>query len=326
MATVTKRGKFWRARIRRNGVDLNKTFDTKRDAEDWGLAEEARLIAADARKPAGVTCKDLFARYAEEVSPLKRGGRWEVIRLLALSRDKRFSGLAADLNGEILSQWRNERLKEVSGSTINRDMNLMGAVFTEAIKEWGLKMPANPIHLIRRPASNKGRDRRVSDEERAAVIKELGWDGVSPPQDIREWIAWSFDLALATAMRRGEILSMEWKHVKERYVHLPITKNGDARNVPLSTKGRELFGLLEVGTGLVVPVSGGTFSRYFAEAATGAGYPDLNFHDARHEATTRISEKFDNVLELSAVTGHRDLRALRGYYHPKPEDLADKMG
>lgn len=324
MATVTQRGKFWRARIRRNGVDLNKTFDTKADAEDWGREEEARLIAADARPPRGVTCRDLFARYAEEVSPLKRGGRWEVVRLMALGRD--FTGLATDLNGQVLSKWRNERLKTVSGSTVNREMNLMGAVFTEAIREWGLDLPANPIHLIRRPAANKGRDRRVSDEERAAVVKELGWDGASPPQDIRGWIAWAFDLALATAMRRGEILSMEWRHVHERYVHLSITKNGDARDVPLSTKGRELFGMLAAGVERVVPVEAGTFSRYFAEAATAAGYPDLHFHDARHEATTRISEKFDNVLELSAVTGHRDLRALKGYYHPKPEDLSDKMG
>ena len=325
MATVSKRGRFWRARIRRNGVDLNRTFDTRRQAEVWGIEEEARLVAGDARKAsAPVTCRDLFERYAKNVSPLKRGFRWEVIRLRALGRY--FAGSAAELTGETVAEWRDERLKTVGGSTVNRDMNLLGAVFTQAIKEWGLKIPVNPVHQIKRPASARGRNRRVSDEERDAIVKELGWNGSSAPADIREWIAWCFDLALATAMRRGEILSMEWKHVHARHVHLPMTKNGESRDVPLSTVARGLIGMLTRGGGRVVPVMAGTFSRYFAEAAAGAGYPDLNFHDSRHEATTRISRRFGNVLELSAVTGHRDLKSLRHYYHPKADDLANKMG
>ena len=53
---------------------------------------------------------------------------------------------------------------------------------------------------------------------------------------------------------------------------------------------------------------------------------DIHFHDLRHEATTRLSKKLSNVLELSAVTGHRDLRMLKRYYHPRAEDLAKKLG
>jgi len=53
--------------------------------------------------------------------------------------------------------------------------------------------------------------------------------------------------------------------------------------------------------------------------------PDLNFHDLRHEAASRLAEKLTNILELSSVTGHRDLRMLKRYYHPGPEDLALKL-
>jgi integrase len=57
-----------------------------------------------------------------------------------------------------------------------------------------------------------------------------------------------------------------------------------------------------------------------------AGIEDLHFHDLRHEATSRLAEKLPNVIELAAVTGHKDLRMLKRYYHPRAEDLARKLG
>ena len=43
-------------------------------------------------------------------------------------------------------------------------------------------------------------------------------------------------LALKTAMRLGELLSLEWEHINvtTRIAYLPTTKNGEARSVPLS--------------------------------------------------------------------------------------------
>ncbi|EQD71391.1 Shufflon-specific recombinase, partial [mine drainage metagenome] len=42
--------------------------------------------------------------------------------------------------------------------------------------------------------------------------------------------------------------------------------------------------------------------------------------------TSRMSEKLPNLIELSAVTGHLDLRMLKRYYHPRATDLAKKLG
>jgi integrase len=57
-----------------------------------------------------------------------------------------------------------------------------------------------------------------------------------------------------------------------------------------------------------------------------AGIADLHFHDLRHEATSRIAERLDNILELSAVTGHKSVQLLKRYYHPRATDLARKLG
>ncbi|WP_221227749.1 tyrosine-type recombinase/integrase [Rhodocyclus tenuis] len=50
------------------------------------------------------------------------------------------------------------------------------------------------------------------------------------------------------------------------------------------------------------------------------------YHDLRHVATSRLAEKLSNVIELASVTGHKDLRMLKRYYHPRAEDLARKLG
>ncbi len=52
---------------------------------------------------------------------------------------------------------------------------------------------------------------------------------------------------------------------------------------------------------------------------------DWHFHDLRHMAITRLAEKLPNLIELSAVSGHRSLAMLKRYYHPDPVMLANKI-
>jgi integrase len=335
MATIFQRGAVWRAQIRRKGHDtIARTFDTKADAEAWAEREEARLLAgvsvAQIRAmPSGVTVAALFARYAKEISPAKGGCRWEQIRLARLARD--FDGIqATGLDGPAMAEWRDRRLKQVSAASVNRELALIGSVYTRAIKEWRLPLAANPVHQIMRPELPRPRTRRVSDAERATIIRYLGWDGKSEPKDIRQRIAWGFCLALETMMRQGEILRLTWQHVHldRKFCHLPETKNGDARNVPLSSAAIALFGLLPRGpdTARVLPVNAGTFGIMFREAVTDAEIVDLHFHDTRREALTRASKKLSNVAELARASGHRELRSLMIYFQPDATDLADKLG
>ena len=57
-----------------------------------------------------------------------------------------------------------------------------------------------------------------------------------------------------------------------------------------------------------------------------AGVEDACFHDLRHEATSRFFERGLNVMEVAAITGHKDLRMLQRYTHLRAEDLAKKLG
>jgi site-specific recombinase XerD len=51
------------------------------------------------------------------------------------------------------------------------------------------------------------------------------------------------------------------------------------------------------------------------------GIEDLDFHDLRHEGTSRLLEAGFAIEQVSLVTGHKDWKMLRRYTHLKPEAL-----
>ena len=131
-------------------------------------------------------------------------------------------------------------------------------------------------------------------------------------------------------MRRGGILSLTWEnvHLERRYVHLPDTKNGDSRDVPLSPQALELLRDLPrniVEDQVVFPLHFEALKSLWRRACSRAGISDLRFHDLRHDATSRFFEKGLNVMEVAAITGHKDLRMLQRYTHLRAEELALKL-
>ena len=130
-------------------------------------------------------------------------------------------------------------------------------------------------------------------------------------------------------MRRGELLGLERQHLKvnNRTVYLPMTKNGDSRTVPLSTRAIATLNDLPVHiSGKVFPLSETALRGLWGRASRRAGIKGLHFHDLRHEGTSRLFEKGLNIMEVSAITGHKDLKMLKRYTHLKAEDLALKLG
>jgi integrase len=136
-------------------------------------------------------------------------------------------------------------------------------------------------------------------------------------------------VALETAMRRSELLALQWKHVDlhRRVAVLETTKNGERRAVPLSSKAIDTLSALPRSiSGCVFPMTACAVSAAFERAVERAGIMDFRFHDLRHTAITQMATKLPNVIELSAVTGHKSLKMLQRYYHPNPQELARKLG
>lgn len=318
MASIQKRAKSWRAVIRRKGHPVQiKSWPTKAAAEAWARSVESAMDQAtfvDTRSYRG-TGVQLLQRYHDEVSPAKKGARWERVRLRKLMRASFLTKPVNDVQKMDVIRWK--QAQSVSGASLRREMVLLSSVFNHAKKEWQLPV-INPMQGVSKPADSKARSRRPTAAELGAIRSHF--------QNKKMGVL--VDLAIETAMRLGEMCSLTWAdvYISERYVHLRDTKNGHERMVPLSTHAAIVLGKLTEKTGRVFPFSAQSAGVYWRRAMKELEIKDLHFHDLRHEAATRLAGKLSNVLELAAVTGHRDLRMLQRYFHPDPTDLARKIG
>lgn len=321
MAYFEKRGDSWRAVIqRKNSTKQSKTFQTKAAAERWARDIEYRLDNGISMTTAKGTLGWLMSKYAGEVSMNKeKGSRWEVIRLRRFTREFGTLKINTDMSARLI-QWRDKRLETVTEGTVKREFGLLSAVFTHARKEWRIAV-TNPLHEIRWPKDNPARIRRIMPDEEEAILNlwNFSWD--TPPTMLKTYVPWIFLFALETAMRRGEILSLTWEQVHEKWVQLDKTKNGDSRTVPLSKKARRIIECMPKAGERVFMVRPGTFDMYWRQRRP----EGLHFHDTRATALSRLAPKFQ-PLELAKISGHRDLNMLLNtYYRPTPEELADRL-
>lgn len=327
MATFRKRGPYqWQAQVRKKGQPLQtKTFETRAQAEQWSRAIEVEMdkgVFVSRAEAESTTLKELLERYLVEVTPLKKGAAAETNRLRVFMKLPLARRFVAGIRGVDIARARDERLQKVSSATVKRDLVLLGHVFEVARKEWGINVH-NPVRDIKLPADGRPRNRRLQAGEEPRLLAAC-------LEARNSYLLPIVQLALETAMRQGELIRLCWEHINldRRTAHLPDTKNGESRTVPLSTTAVEV--LCALPQSVHGPVFPGTtteaIKRAYIRAVRRAGIENLRFHDLRHEATTRLFEKGLNIMEVASITGHKDLRMLRRYTHLKAEDLARKLG
>lgn len=364
MATFRKRGPYqWEAQIRKRGYPAqSKTFNTKAEAEAWAKmieSEMARGVWLSRGEAESTTLREALERYQAEIVPHKKGKVQEdsIIRML-LTLPLALRPLAS-IRGADIASLRDDWLQDYAPATVLRRLAVLSHVFSVARKEWGMESLSNPVEVVRKPAANNARVRRVVTLEGA--VSATGDDEARQMQDgeLERVMAASSSallpsiirLAVETAMRRGEVVGLRWEHIdlERRVAHLPATKNGSARDVPLSSTAVAVLQALRDGLDAKEQGQGAVFAvrpdgvtraferavqrargRYEAECEEAGTRPrdgflvDLRFHDLRHEATSRLAEVFP-MHELTKITGHRDPRMLMRYYYPKAETLAKKM-
>ena len=136
-------------------------------------------------------------------------------------------------------------------------------------------------------------------------------------------------------------LTVDQVDFKQDTIFLDKTKNGDKRQVPMSSvlkrllqehvaqlRDTRLFPELWDGDMSKVALKATTnrLSHLFSARFEKAGCKEVRFHDLRHEATSRIYERTTlSDVEISRITGHKDLRMLRRYSNLRGSDLAKRL-
>jgi integrase len=337
MASITQRSGSYRVRIfRKNDKPISKSFSSELEASQWLKKTQAQLELGLYQEEVKnqVSLKVGFSEAVEKYIPahsVHKGNhkteagilrilacRWEGQNLSAISKQD-----IVLLKDDLLAKGR-------AASTVNHYLNALSQLYQIAINEWGLKV-VNPITGIRRMSEPQGRMKRLSIEAETTLLAhchELNLD----------YLADIIVVAIETGMRCGEILSMRWEDVDfiSRRVLLRDTKNGDSRQVPLSSRVKIILEQLSSRDtdDLVFPYCRWVIRRHYtrvvkqsAKAHKGVQNPftDLRFHDLRHEALSRLSDKGLNVMEIAHISGHRTLAMLRRYTHPCHETLLGKL-
>lgn len=327
--TTAKGEKTWTARIRKQGhSEISKTFKLKAQAERWAREVEIKIDGGDyidRRAANKITIDELLQQYRlkyidTDNEANRKKGRSYLSSIRRISEAFGYMVLSA-VTEEKINQYRDKRLGQVGASSVRHELNLLSSLVRLA-KENGIKLPVNPVREVRLPKEPKGRERRLEGDELDRLLTACSYS------EMRALIV----VAVETAARLGELLSLRWEDVDfdKQTAYIEMTKNGESRTLPLSFAAIAALQELEPH-----PFKARIFWRWehsdsftgiWARTCARAGVKKLRFHDLRHEAISRLAEsgKF-NLLEIAAISGHKILAMLKRYSHVRPETLAAKL-
>lgn len=332
MATVTKRGKYWRAQVRRVGYPpQHKTFDTKAEAEAWARSAESEMdhgIFVSRAEAERTTLAEALERYKAEVSSRKAHPAQDHQRIEHWKRQPIAHRFLATLKGADFAQYRDmRRSMGRAENTIRLELALVQHLFEIARKEWGMESLLNPLKNIRKPSGSLERDRRLVGNEHTRIAEMLR-------SSENRYALPAFELAIETSLRQGVLVQLRWEWVDldRAVVTMPASlrrhgNKGVPPVLPLSSKAREVLkGLSPKPEGLILDTTANALRCVWKRTLKELGIANLRWHDLRHEAASRFFEKGLHPLEVASITGHKSLTMLRRYTHLQPEALAAKLG
>ena len=323
MASIQKTAKGYRAQVYVSGVRDSGTFRTRREADAWASARETELREAGTT-PAGQrhTVAEMLARYRDEVSPKKRGERWEVVRINRFLGDEAFPVAAkvGDVTPDMLGAWRNAKLRTLKPGSVIRDMGLLSSIFETARREWRW-VESNPLADVSRPPAPHHRETVIGRWQIKAMLRSLGYVPHQRVQEVRNAVAVCFVVALRTGMRAGELCGLTWDRVRDDHCILPVTKT-KPRHVPLPPKARAAIERMRGwDETYVFGIEPATLDAMFRKYRKRAGLEGFTFHDSRHTAATWMARKID-VLSLCKAFGWSDPKRAMIYYNPTASQIA----
>lgn len=248
MASFSQRESgWWQARIRLRGMTpISRTFPNRRLAEDWAKVTESdvlRGVFVSRNDADRILFRDVAQRYVSEVLPTKRSGGRDEYKVRRLIQS--FGNLTLALvTPASLASYRDVRLREgVSPQTVVHELGLVSRILKAAVLDWGIQLPAGlPTTQVRKPRISNSRERRLLPREEELLIASCERSRLSGLSSV-------VILALETAARQGELLSLDWQDVNLRtgVARLRgegggITKSGaNFREVPLSPRALQIL-------------------------------------------------------------------------------------
>lgn len=335
MASITKRGRYWRAQIIRKGYPAQyRTFDTEAEAAAWARQIENEMdrgVFTSRIEAERTTLSEALERYWHEVCVHKRHPDKERRRVDHWLKQPLAKYSLANLRGAEFARYRDDRRQQGrADNTIRIELAMISHLFEVARKEWGMESLQNPVKNIRMPAGSAERDRRLRPGEYELIKAELA-------KSSNPWVQHLFDFAIETSLRQGMLFKLRWSWVTiddvscRGVIIVPAEfrstgNKGVPGGIPLSSRAvKALQSLPRTGSDHIFDTTQNALVMVWKKALRRLNIHDLRWHDLRHEATSRLFEKGLHPIEVASITGHKSMVMLRRYTHLNPMELAKKL-
>ena len=316
MATIRRSGSGWQVLIRRKNYvgPRSRTFLSRDLAQSWADAVEERTKTVFRDVP--ITLGEAINDYINGPLLLHRSAENEKYPLRVTAESWLGDIPLKDLQIKHFAVWRDERLLKVKPNTVMRELRILRVLIDWAKDERGAEIKDNPARHLRVRGTGDARAPFFTDQDEKRLLYELSQ--MSNKNHLR-----LTKLALATGFRRSELLSLTWKNIdlnkKLLYIYrknCAATDNYSApRLIPLPGKAKKILEELSERHGKIIDLTKGAARHGFDKARKRAGLETLRFHDLRHIAISRMWSSGMNALEISACSGHRDIKMLMRYSH-----------
>lgn len=221
---------------------------------------------------------------------------------------------------------------EVTYTSINRELAFMRSMFNVLIKAG--KCSKNPVSLVTFfEEIQKERILTLEEEKRILSALEKADKRYNHLKDM-------LTIALNTAMRQGEILSMEkgWIDLNEGIITVPrkaMKRKKKDKRVPINsaiypiikhlmnTHKASKYLFVNPKTGERYTSIDNSWNGILKKAGLDGkpGVDKLRFHDLRHTAATNLARAGKDMKFIAQYLGHTDVRTSARYVHYSDEDL-----
>lgn len=252
--------------------------------------------------------RDCLGAYWNEHAKRKPSCDGIFVKLEALSRILGKDTMIEGITNADLMDYRAIRVTEgLQPHGVNRDFAYLKAALRHANTMHGKQIPALAWAKIRLKEPTH-RTRFLSKAEYHTLLEHC------PPS-----VALIVKVAVATGLRKNNILRMDWREVDLSSGLITVTVKGDKlHTVKLPPALRAALATIPgERKGCVFDTR--NFRKLFEQAVSDAELHDFRFHDLRHTCATWMRMAGADLADICEALGHSSVAVTMRYAHIEPE-------
>jgi integrase len=327
-----------RVRLTKKGKKLfeqSKTFEKESQAKSWAKKLAVRLdlegVPTKAKESKHILIRDLITLYLDDEIIANKTGRSKAANLRALRTYDIGLINAHELTANDLVEHCRLRINESHApkkQTEYHDVTYLKSVIEIAEPMFGFaanidyhqKAIPTLINLDLIGRSERRERRPTADELRimeAGLLKRQSHRAATIPLvDI-------FHISILTCMRASEVTRVVWADFNEKDKTLIIRNRKDPRNkrgndckIPLCNEALAIIKMQRNSSteDKIFPYNSRSIGAAWQRVCKENNILDLHYHDLRAEGACRLFEKGLDIVEVSKITGHRDINVLNNIY------------